>query len=138
MASSKKCSALETSFASKADMASWKCDSPAPEGSRLGQPKALVEIGGQTLAQRGVMLLRDGGAAPVMVVTGAVAVTLPGVLTVHNPDWRAGMGSSLAAGLAAVPDDCHSAVIALADQPLIGPEAVRRLIAAAAGGASIA
>src|SRR5215472_4517305 len=110
----------------------------AGEGSRLGQPKALVEIGGQTLAQRGVALLRDGGAAPVAVVTGAVAVTLPGVLTVHNPDWRRGMGSSLAAGLAAVPDGCHAAVIALADQPLIGPEAVRRLIAAHAGGASIA
>ena len=110
----------------------------AGEGSRLGQPKALVEIGGQTLAQRGVALLRDGGAAPVVVVTGAVAVTLPGVLTVHNADWRRGMGSSLAAGLAAVPDGCHAAVIALADQPLIGPEAVRRLITAHAGGASIA
>lgn len=110
----------------------------AGEGSRLGQPKALVELGGQTLAQRGVALLRDGGAAPVVVVTGAVTVTLPGVLTVRNPDWRGGMGSSLAAGLAAVPDGCDAAVIALADQPLIGPEAVRRLIAAHAGGASIA
>src|SRR5262249_60744859 len=48
------------------------------------------------------------------------------------------MGSSLAAGLAAVPDGCHAAVIALADQPLIAPEAVRRLIAVHAGGASIA
>src|SRR5262249_57149249 len=58
----------------------------AGEGSRLGRPKALVEIGGQTLAERGVALLRDGGAAPVVVVTGAVAVTLSGVLAVHNPD----------------------------------------------------
>jgi CTP:molybdopterin cytidylyltransferase MocA len=110
----------------------------AGEGSRLGRPKALVEIGGQTLAQRGVALLRDGGAAPVLVVTGAVDVALPGVLTVRNPHWRGGMGSSLAAGLAVVPDGCDAAVIALADQPLIGPEAVRRLIAAHAGGASIA
>ena len=110
----------------------------AGEGRRLGQPKALVEIGGEPLAQRGVALLRDGGAAPIVVVTGAVAVDLPGVLAVHNPDWRSGMGSSLAVGLATVPDSCHAAVIALVDQPLVGPEAVRRLIAAHAAGASIA
>jgi CTP:molybdopterin cytidylyltransferase MocA len=110
----------------------------AGEGSRLGRPKALVEIGGESLARRGVALLRDGGAAPIVVVTGAVAVDLPGVLAVHNPDWRSGMGSSLAAGLATVPDTCPAAVIALVDQPLIGPEAVRRLIAAYVTGASVA
>jgi CTP:molybdopterin cytidylyltransferase MocA len=110
----------------------------AGEGSRLGRPKALVEIGGEPLARRGVALLRDGGAAPIVVVTGAVAVDLPGVLAVHNPGWRSGMGSSLAAGLATVPDTCVAAVIALVDQPLVGPEAVRRLIAAHAAGASVA
>ena len=57
----------------------------AGEGRRLGQPKALVEIGGETLAQRGVALLRDGGATPVVVVTGAVAVDLPGVLDRAQP-----------------------------------------------------
>lgn len=110
----------------------------AGEGSRLGQPKALVEIGGEPLAQRGVALLRNGGTAPIVVVTGAVAVDLPGVLAVHNPGWRSGMGSSLAAGLATLPDSCSAAVIALVDQPLVGPEAVRRLIAAHARGAGIA
>jgi CTP:molybdopterin cytidylyltransferase MocA len=110
----------------------------AGQGKRLGQPKALVEFGGATLAERGVVLLRDGGAAPVVVVTGAVAVDLPGVLTVDNPRWRSGMGSSLAAGLATVPGTCTAAVIALVDQPLIGPEAVRRLIAAHAAGAVLA
>jgi CTP:molybdopterin cytidylyltransferase MocA len=110
----------------------------AGQGSRLGRPKALVEVGGESLARRGVALLRDGGAAPIVVVTGAVAVDLPGVLAVHNPDWRSGMGSSLAAGLATVPDTCAAAVIALVDQPLIGPGAVRRLIAAYVAGASVA
>jgi CTP:molybdopterin cytidylyltransferase MocA len=110
----------------------------AGEGRRLGRPKALVEIGGQTLAQRGLALLRDGGAAPIVVVTGAATVDLPGVLAVHNPRWRSGMGSSLATGLATVPDHAVAAVIALVDQPLIGPEAVRRLIAAHAAGASVA
>jgi CTP:molybdopterin cytidylyltransferase MocA len=106
-------------------------------GSRLGRPKALVELGGESLARRGVRLLRDGGAAPIVVVTGAVAVDLPGVLAVHNPDWRSGMGSSLTAGLATVPQGCGAAVIALVDQPLVGPEAVRRLIAAYLAGARV-
>jgi CTP:molybdopterin cytidylyltransferase MocA len=132
----------------------------AGQGSRLGQPKALIMLGGQSLARRGIAMLQAGGADPVIVVTGAAG---PGELgpasgngadpgagaagpgrsdtavgTVHNPQWRTGMGSSLAAGLAAVPDECTAAVVALADQPLVGPVAVGRLIAAHAAGAAVA
>jgi CTP:molybdopterin cytidylyltransferase MocA len=111
----------------------------AGNGSRLGQPKATVGLDGRTLAERGVELLRDGGAGPVIVVTGAVPVEIPGVLTVHNPDWMTGMGSSLAAGLRALSSaDIEAAVIALADQPLVGAGAVRRLIGAYSGGATVA
>jgi nicotine blue oxidoreductase len=110
----------------------------AGEGSRLGRPKALVRIAGQSLADRGVGMLRAGGAAPVVLVTGAASAEPLGALIVHNPGWRSGMGSSLAAGLSALPDTAAAAVIALADQPLVGPEAVRRLIVAYQGGASVA
>ena len=37
----------------------------AGDGSRLGTPKAVVELGGRRLVDRGVQLLRDGGATPV-------------------------------------------------------------------------
>ncbi|HEY1915219.1 MAG TPA: nucleotidyltransferase family protein [Streptosporangiaceae bacterium] len=124
----------------------------AGSGSRLGRPKALVEIAGQTLAERGVALLTAGGAAPVVVVTGAAPVEPAGALVVHNPDWATGMGSSLAAGLTALvglktgqdasPNAGHqpieAVVIALADQPLVGPAAVARLIAAYRDGAPVA
>jgi nicotine blue oxidoreductase len=111
----------------------------AGDGSRLGQPKATVELAGSTLAERGVALLRDGGADPVIVVTGAIPVEIPGVVSVHNPDWLTGMGSSLATGLRALANaDVAAAVIALADQPLVGAAAVRRLIAAHASGAAVA
>jgi len=130
----------------------------AGEGSRLGQPKALVKLGGQTLAERGVRMLRAGGADPVLIVTGAARVELDPadrIHTVYNPQWRTGMGSSLRAALqalaragepAAVPErsapipfpDVGAAVIALADQPLVGAEAVARLIAAYRAGASVA
>jgi nicotine blue oxidoreductase len=122
----------------------------AGNGTRLGQPKATVELGGLTLAERGVRLLRDGGADPVLVVTGAAPVQVPGTVAVHNPDWLSGMGSSLATGLRALsgpgaaaggplaPGAVTAAVIALADQPLIGSAAVRRLIDAHATGSPVA
>jgi nicotine blue oxidoreductase len=119
----------------------------AGDGTRLGQPKATVELGGLTLAERGVALLRDGGADPVLVVTGAAPVQVPGTVSVHNPDWLSGMGSSLATGLRALAgpggpdpltaDGITAAVIALADQPLIGAAAVRRLIDAHAAGSAV-
>src|SRR6202012_5211463 len=56
-----------------------------------------------------------------------------------------GMGSSLVAGLTAArdlppdgPDGCRAAVIALADQPLVGAGAVCRPIAAHEAGATVA
>jgi nicotine blue oxidoreductase len=110
----------------------------AGEGRRLGNPKALVELGGVRLIDRGVALLREGGTAPVVAVLGAAVVELLGVITVHNPDWRSGMGSSLAAGLGSVPVSAEAAVVALVDQPLVGSGSVRRLIAAYRAGARVA
>jgi CTP:molybdopterin cytidylyltransferase MocA len=111
----------------------------AGEGSRFGQPKALVELNGQTLSERGVELLRAGGTDPILVVTGAAPIHLVGTQTVHNQEWRTGMGSSLRAALQALTGtDAGAAVVALADQPLVGPQAVTRLIAAYRDGASVA
>ena len=115
----------------------------AGEGSRFGRPKALVELNGQTLAERGVDLLRAGGARPILVVTGAVPIELDGTDAVYNPEWRTGMGSSLRAALQALSGvangtDVGAVVVALADQPLVGAEAVARLIAAYRDGASVA
>ena len=115
----------------------------AGAGSRFGQPKALVTLGGQTLAERGTGLLRAGGADPVLIVAGAAPVEAGNAQTVDNPAWRTGMGSSLRAALRAMASadlgaDVGAAVIALADQPLVGPEAVARLIAAYRAGATVA
>ena len=141
----------------------------AGEGSRFGRPKALVELNGQTLAERGVNLLRAGGAHPILIVTGAVPIEFSGTHTVYNPEWNTGMGSSLRAALQAltgtgtgtgsgtgtgtstgsgtgtgtasgVPNGAGvgAVVVALADQPLVGAEAVARLIAAYRDGASVA
>ncbi|GAA1515876.1 nucleotidyltransferase family protein [Sphaerisporangium rubeum] len=110
----------------------------AGAGTRFGAPKAAVELAGERLADRGVRLLRDGGCDPVVVVLGAADVPVRGASVARNPDWETGMGSSLRAGLAALRRSAAAVVIALADQPLIGPEAVRRLVAAWRDGASAA
>jgi nicotine blue oxidoreductase len=110
----------------------------AGEGSRMGRPKALLELDGERLVDRGVRLLRDGGCAPVLVVSGAVSVEVIGAVVVPNPDWRSGMGSSLRVGIAALPPGVAAVVVALVDQPLVTPAAVRRLVEAHAGGARIA
>ncbi|WP_017587334.1 nucleotidyltransferase family protein [Nocardiopsis ganjiahuensis] len=102
----------------------------AGSGSRLGRPKALVELGGERLVDRGVRTLTDGGCVPVLAVLGAADTTVPGALTVHNPDWATGMGSSLRAGIDAMPDTVDALLVALADQPLVTAEAVRRLVEA--------
>jgi len=118
----------------------------AGQGSRFGRPKALVELDGQTLAERGVSMLRAGGANPVLIVTGAAQVDLSPenqARIVYNREWRTGMGSSLRAALRALTElevgpDVGAAVVALADQPLVGAEAVGRLIAAYQAGAAVA
>lgn len=107
-------------------------------GSRFGGPKALVEFEGERLADRGVRLLAEGGCRPVLVVLGAADVPVAGALVVRNPGWASGMGSSLRAGLDALPPAAPAVVIALADQPLVRPEAVRRLVAAFEAGARVA
>lgn len=110
----------------------------AGEGRRLGRPKATLELDGERLVDRGVRTLRDGGCSPVLVVAGAAQIEVVGAVVVPNPGWRDGMGSSLRAGLAALPPGCPAVVVALVDQPLVTSAAVGRLVAAFEEGAGIA
>jgi len=77
----------------------------AGQGTRMGTPKALVELGGRRLVDRGAELLRDGGTDPVLVVTGAAPVTVPGVIGVASSMLSAlaraitSSGSEISAGV---------------------------------------
>lgn len=108
----------------------------AGAGRRYGGPKALVRFRGRLLVERAAALLHDGGCDPVLVVLGAAAdevvatADLTGATVVRNPDWAGGMGTSLRAGLAALPAGTGAVVVTLVDTPGLGPGSVRRLIAA--------
>ncbi|GAA0280820.1 nucleotidyltransferase family protein [Cryptosporangium japonicum] len=108
----------------------------AGAGRRFGRPKALVEYQGTRLVDRAVSLLASGGCSPVLVVAGAAPLTVSGATVVDNPAWESGMGSSVRAALSVA--DAAAAVLVPVDTPFLGPEAVRRLIAAYRSGASVA
>ena len=107
-------------------------------GRRFGGPKAVVELEGERLVDCAVRALNEGGCAPVVVVSGAVPLEVPGAVVVDNPAWESGMGSSLRAGVGALPEDAVAVVLALVDTPWVGPESVRRLIRAHGDGAEVA
>ncbi|HEV7900020.1 MAG TPA: nucleotidyltransferase family protein [Planosporangium sp.] len=105
-------------------------------GRRYGMPKALVERGGRLLVEHGLATLRAAGCEPIVVVLGAADETvraradLAGALVVTNPDWAAGMGSSLRAGLDALTGTAaRAATVLLVDTPGVTASAVRRVAA---------
>lgn len=104
----------------------------AGAGRRFGSPKALAVLpDGTSFLRRAIAALRDGGCAPVLVVLGAQAELArelaAGADVVVNEDWADGMGSSLGAGLAALPSTADAAMVLLVDTPGIGATAVARM-----------
>ncbi|GAA3835768.1 nucleotidyltransferase family protein [Streptomyces coacervatus] len=107
-------------------------------GRRLGgRPKALLQHLGRPLVEYAAGVLRAAGCTRVHVVLGARAdavrerAELAGCVLVENPEWEQGMGSSLRAGLESLAGTgARAALVSLVDQPGIGPEAVRRVLAA--------
>lgn len=97
----------------------------AGASSRMGSPKALLEIGGETFLDRLIGLFA-GVCDPVVVVLGHDAGQIrAGIarsaqpLFVLNPSPEAGMLSSLQAGLCAVPHGCRSIFFHPCDMPEI-------------------
>ena len=108
---------------------------------RMGAPKALLEIAGETFLARIVRTLREGGVDDVVVVTGAHDAVIrasiddwrPPALAprvVFNSGYARGQLTSLLAGLAAVDHPGVSAVlVALVDHPFVGAGTVATLLA---------
>ncbi|HET6561548.1 MAG TPA: nucleotidyltransferase family protein [Marmoricola sp.] len=110
----------------------------AGAGRRMGTPKALlVDPDGTPRMTAAVATLRRGGCPAVTVVVGAEAdaavplAAATGAEVVVAERWADGMGESLRAGLEALEaDDARAALVTLVDLPDVGPEVVRRVLAA--------
>jgi CTP:molybdopterin cytidylyltransferase MocA len=114
----------------------------AGAGRRMGTPKALLrDRHGAPFLARAIGVLLDGGCDSVLVVSGAAAEEVTGILDEtgwrENPvldvvvagDWNEGMGASLRAGLAAArATDASCALVTLVDLPDVGARVVRRML----------
>lgn len=112
----------------------------AGQGSRMGQPKALVR-GADNVPwlTSSWQKLTEGGCDDVVVVLGAeaeaAAALLDGRAHVVAQDWSKGMSASLRAGLRAARDrdaDADAVLVHLVDLPDVGAAVIRRVLAFAA------
>lgn len=93
---------------------------------RLGQPKQLLRLDGESLVHRAARLGLATAPAEALVVCGANADAvwreLAGLALhrVDTGDGTASLGASLATGLGALSSDVDGALVLLCDQPALG------------------
>jgi molybdenum cofactor cytidylyltransferase len=97
------------------------------EGHKLSAP-----FRGRPLVCWAVQHAAESGIGPVWVVGGDHELPLPaGTEVLHNPRWPEGMATSLQVAIGRARELGHGAVVVgLGDQPLVTPEAWRRVAAA--------
>ena len=100
-------------------------------------PKVLAQVNGRPTLSRVLDVASDAGLAPALVVVpsgGSTTFTAVSeredIRLVENPAARDGIGTSVAIGLEALTSDAGVAacVILLADQPMIDPQAIQRVV----------
>ncbi len=105
----------------------------AGAGARFGMPKVLADNGNWLRA--GVAALCGGGCDDVVVVLGAAVVAVPPpARAIVADDWADGLSASLRTGINAIADAPETAgyvVVCTIDTPDVGPDVVRRVLAAA-------
>jgi molybdenum cofactor cytidylyltransferase len=109
----------------------------AGQSRRMGTiNKLTIDIDGKPMLRRVVEAVIASAAKPVVVVTGherqQVEAALAGlaVQVVFNPDYAAGLSTSLKRGLTSLPATVAGAVICLGDMPLVSAHELDQLVAA--------
>jgi CTP:molybdopterin cytidylyltransferase MocA len=96
--------------------------------TRLGEPKQLVILGGDTLLERAVRTAREAGCGQVVVVLGAAYAEilarsrLGDAVPVINDEWKEGMASSIRLGvrtLGFIAKDAEGVLLMTCDQPAV-------------------
>jgi molybdenum cofactor cytidylyltransferase len=109
----------------------------AGASSRMGEPKALLEVEGVTFLERAVHLLRDAGCKYVIaVVTDDLWIErladVSGAAVIINDADDAEQIDSLRLGIANLPDDTDAVAVLPVDFPRVSVATVKRLVAEAA------
>ena len=104
---------------------------------RLGEPKQLVRLAGETLLERAMRTAHEAGCSPVVVVLGADAIQiqaqcdLSDAVVAINDEWSAGMASSIRVGvqtLGSVGNEADGVVLMTCDQPAVTAAHLRALM----------
>jgi len=108
----------------------------AGTASRMGSQKQLLQLGNKTLLEHVLANLRAAkGVKEIVVVLGAAAEEIRPLLAasdakvVVNEAFREGMSTSLQCGLRALDRQAGATLVVLADQPLVKPATLDRMIA---------
>jgi CTP:molybdopterin cytidylyltransferase MocA len=108
----------------------------AGASKRLGEPKQLVVLGGETLLERAVRVAREANCWPVIVVVGAQYEQVLGnsvlgdAVLVINDQWKEGMASSIRLGvrtLRSVAKEAEGVLLMTCDQPAVTVKHLLRL-----------
>jgi molybdenum cofactor cytidylyltransferase len=108
----------------------------AGESRRMGEFKQLLPLAGKTFVECAADSLLASRVGEVVVVTGhreaevRRALGARPVKFAHNTDYRSGMSSSIIRGLEAVDRRASAVLLALVDQPQVGPGVINRLVEA--------
>jgi molybdenum cofactor cytidylyltransferase len=109
----------------------------AGESSRMGSPKALLGIDGETFIEAIVSSLKETRVGKILVVLGHNAEQLRpkveslGVTVVVNPDYKKGQLSSLIAAVRSLETGTagvEAILIHLVDHPCVNPSVVNEMI----------
>lgn len=116
----------------------WAGVVPAAGSSRrMGRPKALLRIGGETFVRHVVRALREGGCEPVFVVgtegdaEAAEEAAAAGGTLLPNPEPGEGPITSLRVALAELDGSCDGVVYLPLDHPMVPAPVIAELLAAA-------
>lgn len=108
----------------------------AGESSRMGRPKALLPIDGETFIEKIIGALKKTSVGRIIVILGHNAdeikrriEPLP-VEILHNPDYKLGQLSSLQVALRRLEKeaDCDGVLVHLVDHPYLDAKLVETLI----------
>ena len=101
----------------------------------MGTAKQLLRLGDRPLLEHVLDNVRASSVAEIVLVLGFEAEAIQREIKLHdarlivNSQYRQGMGTSLKSGLAALDPEAEGALVDLADQPLLRPGTLDRLIA---------
>lgn len=114
----------------------WAIVLAAGMSTRMGTQKLLLPFAGMTIIEKVVENILNSGIENILVVLGANRNQMEDVLefcpvqSIWNENYKEGMHTSVMAGVSALPESAKAVAFFLGDQPVISPEAVRKVVEA--------